>query len=127
MAMTIEHKTGHPGGMSGRSHVSEDVNHEPAPSPALGLVRDARHRYSWNGGPWYPSVTTILSIKDRPVGIGEWSMNHAIHQRVKTAVIRGLTGCKCDRAQCPSVKRAGKANKVRPPGVITRQLYGSFN
>ncbi len=37
---------------------------------ALGLVRDARHRYSWNGGPWYPSVTTILGIKDKPALVG---------------------------------------------------------
>lgn len=36
----------------------------------LGLVRDARHRYSWNGGPWYPSVTTILGIKDKPALVG---------------------------------------------------------
>ena len=39
-------------------------------SPTLGLVRDARHRYSWNGGPWYPSVTTVLSIKDKPALVG---------------------------------------------------------
>jgi hypothetical protein len=39
-------------------------------APALGLVRDARHRYSWNGGPWYPSVTTILGIKDKPALVG---------------------------------------------------------
>ena len=43
---------------------------DPEPSPALGLVRDARHRYSWNGGPWYPSVTTILSVKDKPALVG---------------------------------------------------------
>jgi hypothetical protein len=36
----------------------------------LGLVRDARHRYSWNGGPWYPSVTTVLAIKDKPALVG---------------------------------------------------------
>ena len=39
-------------------------------STALGLVRDARHRYSWNGGPLYPSVTTILGIKDKPALVG---------------------------------------------------------
>jgi hypothetical protein len=39
-------------------------------SPTLGLVRDARHRYSWNGGPLYPSVTTILGIKDKPALVG---------------------------------------------------------
>jgi hypothetical protein len=48
--------------MSGRPLVS-------APT-ALGLVRDARHRYSWNGGPWYPSVTTILGIKSKPALVG---------------------------------------------------------
>ena len=37
---------------------------------AIGLVRDARHRYSWNGGPLYPSVTTILAIKDKPALVG---------------------------------------------------------
>ena len=41
-----------------------------APAPAVGLVRDARHRYSWNGGPLYPSVTTILGIKDKPALVG---------------------------------------------------------
>src|ERR1035437_6958266 len=39
-------------------------------SSALGLVRDARHRYSWNGSPLYPSVTTILGIKDKPALVG---------------------------------------------------------
>ena len=39
-------------------------------SPAVGLIRDARHRYSWNGGPWYPSVTTILQVKDKPALVG---------------------------------------------------------
>jgi len=39
----------------------------PARSPsAAGLIRDARHRYSWNGGPWLPSVTTIIGIKNKP-------------------------------------------------------------
>ncbi|HEY1167723.1 MAG TPA: hypothetical protein VGE81_01900, partial [Candidatus Limnocylindrales bacterium] len=37
---------------------------------AIGLVRDARHRYSWNGGPLYPSVTTILGVKDKPALVG---------------------------------------------------------
>ena len=35
-----------------------------------GLVRDARHRYSWNGGPLYPSVTTVLGIKNKPALVG---------------------------------------------------------
>jgi hypothetical protein len=42
----------------------------PTPALGLGLVRDARHRYSWNGGPWYPSVTTILGVKDKPALVG---------------------------------------------------------
>jgi hypothetical protein len=51
--------------------VSSNVRQEAvASSPALGLVRDARHRYSWNGGPWYPSVTTVLAIKDKPALVG---------------------------------------------------------
>src|SRR5665647_1031050 len=40
------------------------------PVTRVGLVRDARHRYSWNGGPLYPSVTTILQIKDKPALVG---------------------------------------------------------
>jgi hypothetical protein len=40
------------------------------PLTKVGLVRDARHRYSWNGGPLYPSVTTILGIKDKPALVG---------------------------------------------------------
>jgi hypothetical protein len=43
---------------------------ETQPMTTLGLVRDARHRYSWNGGPWYPSVTTILGIKNKPALVG---------------------------------------------------------
>jgi hypothetical protein len=51
-----------------RGHVTHDAR--STPSPAVGLVRDARHRYSWNGGPLYPSVTTILGIKDKPALVG---------------------------------------------------------
>ena len=43
--------------------------HGPLPA-ASGLTRDARHRYSWNGGPEMPSVTTILGIKDKPALVG---------------------------------------------------------
>src|ERR1019366_8392134 len=55
-----------------RGHVTDGVRAEVrvAPSTAVGLVRDARHRYSWNGGPLYPSVTTILGIKDKPALVG---------------------------------------------------------
>ena len=42
----------------------------PSPPRLSGSSRDARHRYSWNGGPWYPSVTTILRIKDKPALVG---------------------------------------------------------
>ena len=51
-----------------RGHVTHDAC--STPSTAVGLVRDARHRYSWNGGPLYPSVTTILGIKDKPALVG---------------------------------------------------------
>jgi hypothetical protein len=51
-----------------RGHVTDDVR--STPSTGVGLVRDARHRYSWNGGPLYPSVTTILGIKDKPALVG---------------------------------------------------------
>jgi hypothetical protein len=51
-----------------RGYVTDDAR--STPSPAIGLVRDARHRYSWNGGPLYPSVTTILGIKDKPALVG---------------------------------------------------------
>jgi len=40
------------------------------PEITSGLVRDARHRYSWNGGPPYPSVTTILGVKNKPALVG---------------------------------------------------------
>jgi hypothetical protein len=36
------------------------------PLHGVGLERDERHRYRWNGGSWYPSVTTILGIKAKP-------------------------------------------------------------
>jgi hypothetical protein len=51
-----------------RGYVTDDAR--TTPSSAVGLVRDARHRYSWNGGPLYPSVTTILGIKDKPALVG---------------------------------------------------------
>jgi hypothetical protein len=55
-----------------RGYVTGDAHTEAhaTPSPTIGLVRDARHRYSWNGGPLYPSVTTILGIKDKPALVG---------------------------------------------------------
>jgi hypothetical protein len=55
-----------------RGYVTDDVltKAHATPSTAVGLVRDARHRYSWNGGPLYPSVTTILGIKDKPALVG---------------------------------------------------------
>src|ERR1035437_10144220 len=51
-----------------RSYVTHDAR--STPPAGVGLVRDARHRYSWNGGPLYPSVTTILGIKDKPALVG---------------------------------------------------------
>ena len=48
----------------------EPLRDETQTTSILGLVRDARHRYSWNGGPWYPSVTTILGIKNKPALVG---------------------------------------------------------
>src|ERR1039457_530677 len=36
----------------------------------VGLTRDARHRYTWDGGPEMYSVTTILGIKDKPALVG---------------------------------------------------------
>jgi hypothetical protein len=55
-----------------RGYVTHETHAEvrATPSTAVGLVRDARHRYSWNGGPLYPSVTTILGIKDKPALVG---------------------------------------------------------
>src|SRR5664280_1626454 len=55
-----------------RGYVTHATHSEvhATPSSAVGLVRDARHRYSWNGGPLYPSVTTILGIKDKPALVG---------------------------------------------------------
>lgn len=46
-----------------RNGSTESAGETPA---ASGLLRDGRHRYSWNGGPWYPSVTTILGVKAKP-------------------------------------------------------------
>src|SRR5664280_1089213 len=56
----------------GRGYVTDSghVDVRATSSTGVGLVRDARHRYSWNGGPLYPSVTTILGIKDKPALVG---------------------------------------------------------
>ena len=49
---------------------AEQGRSEPSMTCVPGLVRDARHRYSWNGGPLYPSVTTVLGIKNKPALVG---------------------------------------------------------
>jgi hypothetical protein len=76
MSYTAEHGNGQ-NALTGPHHdvsgyVTDNIHTEAhaAPPTAIGLVRDARHRYSWNGGPLYPSVTTILGIKDKPALVG---------------------------------------------------------
>jgi hypothetical protein len=49
---------------------------------SLGLSRDARHRYSWNGGPLLPSVTTILGIKNKPALVG-WAKRETAASAVR--------------------------------------------
>ncbi len=51
-------------------------------APSVGLVRDGRHRYRWNNGPWYPSVTTILGIKDKP-GLVGWAKRETAASAVR--------------------------------------------
>src|SRR5664280_1345994 len=76
MSNHAEHGNGRTAMTSPRHDVRGYVTHathseaHATPSTAVGLVRDARHRYSWNGGPLYPSVTTILGIKDKPALVG---------------------------------------------------------
>jgi hypothetical protein len=76
MSNATAHENGRTASAGPRPYVRGYVTHAtPAdirvtPSSAVGLVRDARHRYSWNGGPLYPSVTTILGIKDKPALVG---------------------------------------------------------
>jgi len=60
-----------------------DTSPVPAGTNAdLGLVRDARHRYSWNGGPLLPSVTTVLGIKDKPALVG-WAKRETAASAVR--------------------------------------------
>jgi len=54
----------------------------PNTPAVLGLSRDARHRYSWNGGPLFPSVTTILGIKDKPALVG-WAKRETAASAVR--------------------------------------------
>jgi hypothetical protein len=61
----------------GTEHVAER-----SVPPAVGLTRDARHRYSWNGGSLYPSVTTILGIKDKPALVG-WAKRETAASAVR--------------------------------------------
>jgi hypothetical protein len=63
-------ETGSRHGVRGYVTVGTRADSRAAPSTTAGLVRDARHRYSWNGGPLYPSVTTILGVKDKPALVG---------------------------------------------------------
>src|ERR1035437_5876964 len=72
MTNIAEHGRGRTAMIGPRPDVRGHVTHATCstPSSAVGLVRDARHRYSWNGGSLYPSVTTILGIKDKPALVG---------------------------------------------------------
>jgi hypothetical protein len=59
-------------------HVAEDGRS----APAIGLTRDGHHRYTWNGGPQLPSVTTILGIKDKPALVG-WAKRETAASAVR--------------------------------------------
>lgn len=60
----------------------------PEPVDGVGLVRDAHHRYRWNGGPWYPSVTTILAIKGKP-GLVGWAKRETAACAVRNLDVLG--------------------------------------
>src|SRR5450755_3079832 len=61
---------------------TENVAEDGRSAPAIGLTRDGRHRYAWNGGPLLPSVTTILGIKDKPALVG-WAKRETAASAVR--------------------------------------------
>jgi hypothetical protein len=61
---------------------TEYVAEDGRSDPAIGLIRDGRHRYAWNGGPQLPSVTTILGIKDKPALVG-WAKRETAASAVR--------------------------------------------
>jgi hypothetical protein len=90
-------------------HDARQLNTPPgeagARQTAVGLVRDARHRYSWNGGPWYPSVTTVLAVKDKPALVG-WAKRETAACAVRNlAVLERMVATGGDQAAIDWLKR----------------------
>jgi hypothetical protein len=43
------------------------------PQPPVGITRDEKHRYSWNGGPKVPGVTSVMKALDKSGPLVGWA------------------------------------------------------
>jgi hypothetical protein len=64
-------------------------------SAVLGLTRDEKHRYQWNGGPLVPGVTSIIRALDKSGPLVGWAKREAAatavrnHDLITTMLIQG--------------------------------------
>ncbi len=72
-------------------------------------------------------VLTGQPVQDGTVGIREGGVDHAVHERIKAAVVSGLAGGEGDRAHGASVESAGKADEIGAPAVVTGKLDGGLD
>lgn len=55
-----------------------------------GLTRDAKHFYSWNGGPKVPGITTVIGVMDKPALVGWAKRETAVAALRNWRVIEGM-------------------------------------
>ena len=68
-----------------------------------------------------------LPVQDGTIGIGEGGMDHAIHERIKAAVVGGFAGGEGHRAHGAPVEGAGEADEIGAPAVVAGQLDGGLD
>ena len=54
-------------------------------------------------------------------------MYHAVHQRIKTAVIGGFAGCKGNGPHRATVKSTCKTDEIHAFGMVARQFDGCLH
>lgn len=55
----------------------------PTESPAIGLERDEKHLYRWNGGPWVPGVTSIVKMLGGSDALINWAKKETAASAVR--------------------------------------------
>lgn len=61
----------------------------PASTSAIGLERDERHNYRWNGGPWNPGVTTIVGMLDKSDVLTNWAKRETAASAIRNHDLLG--------------------------------------